>query len=83
MSYVLFLVYIALSVIVGFVLGSNLLALHIRGEGKVRIGDHIYSSEKYNKCVTGGHCGLCGVWMTDEKVEKGWEWSVCDKCLNL
>jgi len=30
--------------------------------------------------VVGGHCGLCGRWVDKAIVEKGWEWTVCNKC---
>jgi len=28
----------------------------------------------------GGHCGLCGKWVPDVIVERGWSWTLCDKC---
>ena len=30
--------------------------------------------------TVGGHCGLCGAWIDKAIVERGWEWSMCDKC---
>lgn len=42
--------YILLSLIIGFVLGANLFALFIRdGNGKHRVGNHIYYAEPVKK----------------------------------
>lgn len=28
----------------------------------------------------GGHCGLCGNWISDQVLPKIWAWSICEKC---
>lgn len=28
----------------------------------------------------GGHCGLCGRWVTDDIVPKDWRITICNEC---
>lgn len=34
----------------------------------------------FEDLAVGGHCGCCGSWVDRAIVEKGWEWTLCDKC---
>jgi len=29
----------------------------------------------------GGHCGICGRWIEDEIMDKGYAWSLCENCM--
>ena len=39
-----------------------------------------YGWYRPHKLVIGGHCGLCGAWISDQVFPKWWRWGVCDKC---
>jgi len=30
--------------------------------------------------TVGGHCGCCGAWVDKAIVEKGWKWTLYEKC---
>jgi len=31
----------------------------------------------------GGHCGICGKWVSDVLVERSWSWTLCEVCKNV
>lgn len=37
---------------------------------------------KISELQIGGHCGLCGRWISDEIFEKVWAVGICKTCIN-
>ena len=33
--------------------------------------------------VIGGHCGICGKWVSDCLVPEYWRFTACDECLDI